>query len=844
MASNSTFTIRFKLDGDLKTFEIMKKDADALGKVLGTTASEAKQLGQRLMDMNQAAEAFRSMDAMVKSFEATMGSLAREFNEADANETRLAQSMRAAMGATQEQVQAVIDLTDAQEELGVVDGQFQISAAQQLAKFVQTSDALQTLIPLMNDMAAQQYGLAASEQGMITIATQLGKVLTGQTDALRRSGYTFSDAQKAVLQYGTEAEKVAVLVEVVGSKVGGMNEELGKTDAGKMAQLEFRMGRVREGIGAIVSKLMPFVSGLAQVTTAANGLLQLRSTFLAFGAAIKRTGISEFVSKVKLTYSTMISLARGTGSATQQLMTMRRAIDNVKRALNIAKAAAAGFATVGIGVLAIAIGKLVQRFNEQKRAAEEAARAMREQYAAVGSTRSEIEATLSAIEGFNGSQKEEQAMIDMLNAKWGDAFGRFDSLSEWYDILASKVDLYCKKLALEIEYEQLRSQVGEDRNLEQQQKAALEGISPTKTRTYSNGTGFVTWQVANPEFSKAEKELEDTRKRIENEEKRMEEITTELASVKAELPSVTADAAGDAATAAGNAIDEQVSDLRKDLDDLELSIRRAVEVNHIFGSGMSDQDVVLEELKSGITSLIQKYGLEEEAVQNLIDKYRELSAERLREKYGDALPELDPIVSKAYAGSSGGGLAGTDGRNSIEPPVDVESYNGATEAVNALSGAMQSLSGVVGEGAAAWLQWMSNLLSAIGAALPQMKLLTEANRESATAGAVNAAAQAGASVAATPIVGAIMAVAAIASVIAALAAVPKFAAGGLAYGPTLGLFGEYPGAARNPEVVAPLDRLRTLLRTPEESFGQVEFEIRGDRLVGVLNRYGSKIRRS
>ena len=89
-----------------------------------------------------------------------------------------------------------------------------------------------------------------------------------------------------------------------------------------------------------------------------------------------------------------------------------------------------------------------------------------------------------------------------------------------------------------------------------------------------------------------------------------------------------------------------------------------------------------------------------------------------------------------------------------------------------------------------------------------------------------------------------MAVAAIAAVVGALGAIPKFASGGLAYGPTLGLFGEYPGASRNPEVVAPLDRLRSLLRGPEDSFGHVEFEIRGDRLYGVFNRYNLKVGRS
>ena len=199
MAGNSTATITFKLDGDIKTFQILAKDAESLKKVLGNTISEAQELNDKLLSLNQAVEAFRGMETLIRGIESAFGSLSAEFNAASANETRLAQSMKTAMGATQEQVDAIISLTDAQEELGVVDGQFQISAAQQLAKFIQTTESLQTLIPLMNDMAAQQYGVAASEQNLMSIATQLGKVLNGQTEALQRSGYMFSDAQKEVL---------------------------------------------------------------------------------------------------------------------------------------------------------------------------------------------------------------------------------------------------------------------------------------------------------------------------------------------------------------------------------------------------------------------------------------------------------------------------------------------------------------------------------------------------------------------------------------------------------------------------------------------------------------------
>ena len=41
--------------------------------------------------------------------------------------------------------------------------------------------------------------------------------------------------------------------------------------------------------------------------------------------------------------------------------------------------------------------------------------------------------------------------------------------------------------------------------------------------------------------------------------------------------------------------------------------------------------------------------------------------------------------------------------------------------------------------------------------------------------------------------------------------VPAFADGGIVSGPTLGLVGEYPGAKTNPEVIAPLDKLRGML---------------------------------
>ena len=44
-----------------------------------------------------------------------------------------------------------------------------------------------------------------------------------------------------------------------------------------------------------------------------------------------------------------------------------------------------------------------------------------------------------------------------------------------------------------------------------------------------------------------------------------------------------------------------------------------------------------------------------------------------------------------------------------------------------------------------------------------------------------------------------------------------FADGGIISGPTVGLMGEYPGAASNPEVVAPLDKLKSLMGTGNQN---------------------------
>lgn len=167
------------------------------------------------------------------------------------------------------------------------------------------------------------------------------------------------------------------------------------------------------------------------------------------------------------------------------------------------------------------------------------------------------------------------------------------------------------------------------------------------------------------------------------------------------------------------------------------------------------------------------------------------------------------------------------------------------EGMSGIGSVMGSLGQAVGGAAGEWLNWGANVVQAVAAAIPQITSLLGLQTTQVAANTAVAGSGAAASTASIPIVGPILAVAAVASVLAALANLPKFASGAIAYGPTMGLFGEYSGAQNNPEVVAPLNKLRNLIQPTGGMGGVVEFRIDGRMLCGVLNkvdRYNQRTR--
>ena len=71
----------------------------------------------------------------------------------------------------------------------------------------------------------------------------------------------------------------------------------------------------------------------------------------------------------------------------------------------------------------------------------------------------------------------------------------------------------------------------------------------------------------------------------------------------------------------------------------------------------------------------------------------------------------------------------------------------------------------------------------------------------------------------------------------ALAGIPKFKNGGIISAPTLGLMGEYSGARSNPEVIAPLDKLKSMIGGGQTNVNITGgFKLEGQDLVLALQR--------
>lgn len=669
------------------------------------------------------------------------------------------------------------------------------------------ADRLQALTPLMDDTALMTK-LFGRENSNAAIA------LISGVDALR--GYT-----EAVTDTRSAEEQAAVVMQ--------SRQE-------QMARVTAAIEDAKIGLYDLLGGLYPVLKTVGEVLVPMAQLIPLIN--------LLTSGLGRAAAAVKVKTAAMRVATAVSGMYRAALAGLTAALGSAR----IAAIALQATLTLGLSLAIQAVITLIQRLTQRKREEREATEALSDADDSYAQTlvdaKSRMSVLIAELRSFNGSRDEEMAKVDELNSVYGDTFGTYQTVKDWYDVLIARSGDYVQMLVNEAKIRDMASRAAEASIKADSIKNEISSTPATVTRALPGGLGpSQTFEADNPALEDLNEQLTAQEELVKKYNTEMQALVEENARIKQGLstPLVKTD------TAMMDGGNHEVAAALSDLDAAFAQIERR---NEIFGRSQYNLSDQIKLTASAITDLISQGTLEGNVLDALIAKYNHLISiqESVRSE------TVKPIQRQSLSSPS---IAVPEIRMPETQPMseDMDNYGESVlsttdklqamqSVMSAVGSAMSNVAGSVSEGAAAWLSYGSNVLQSSAQVVASIVSIIAAQKAKQAADSGAAVAGAGAAMSSIPIVGPILAIAAMASMVAALMSIPKFAAGGIAYGPTVGMFGEYPGAASNPEVVAPLDRLQNMLKTDDGMGGEVVFRISGSDLEGVLNKRYNHNRRT
>lgn len=288
---------------------------------------------------------------------------------------------------------------------------------------------------------------------------------------------------------------------------GEQNTEDYRQMAEKAALLSDTLGDLRQQTRILSdddANLQGFISGV-------NGLSGAFTT--ATGVMSLFAGENENLMKVQARVQSVMAITMGlqqlfnalNKDSAFQLVTVTKAKNLLTAAnyrlatsLGISNAAATALmATLTLG-LSVVITGLIVAWNKYSDAQEEAARKAQERVeiesqgrAEMIKTRFEIDTTRESLKNFTGSKEEEKKKCEEVNRKFGEAFGYYDSVAQWYDVLTQKAEQYIQMLFLQAEAQALVNKAVEADEKVARLKAQKPGNAETDMGWLEEGFAFL-----------------------------------------------------------------------------------------------------------------------------------------------------------------------------------------------------------------------------------------------------------------------------------------------------------------------------------------------------------------
>lgn len=479
--------------------------------------------------------------------------------------------------------------------------------------------------------------------------------------------------------------------------------------------------------------------------------------------------------------------------------------------------------STGIGVALMALGAAVSAFTDDTEEAAQAAESVADSYDSVkesmAGVRAQMESDLATLKNWTGSKEEEAALVDRLNNRYGETMGYFASVADWYKALTENSAAWCRQMENEARMRKLADEAAEI----QQNIHDIRYNDDGTTRLYStkrelrlrNDMPFATMgnlAVAGSEEIVGSSDVEKANAKLRG-------LWSSLAGVRKQMDAL----AKETVEYAVKGSSERPKAYDPTGTNTQVTAQAPAEAPAALGS-IDWYEGAIRGLQEQISATADM-GLARE-LQNRVEMLQSALGD-LKIRIGIDKPEETAAAARELTQRIGDDFAAWKEEHPLQPldmEDDEDRLAGMRKGLDKVGKTAQATGQMFGALGEAFEQPAFNIMGTIAQAVATLAL-TFANSLKGEPSVW------------TWIAGAAAGTATLISTIASIRQATAFAEGGIVSGPTYALVGEYAGARNNPEVIAPLNKLRSLIE-PQRGFeaGQVRFEIEGRTLVGILEK--------
>jgi hypothetical protein len=311
-----------------------------------------------------------------------------------------------------------------------------------------------------------------------------GKTKVAALDELNAAKRALEEDKNLLAQYQGEQEKTKVTTKRLSMQLrelqdnmarmrlnGQQNTEESRKMAAEAATLSDTLAdlntqtRILSNDDANLQGFMSGVSGLAGVFTTATGALSLFASENEDLARIQ-TRVQSVMAITMGLQQVFNTLNKDSAFRLVTVVKMKNLLTaaNTRLAVSLGISTAAAqalMATLTLGLSVVITGLIVawdKYTDAQEKAAEKAKERIKiesDGRAQMIKTRFEIDNTIKSLKNFTGNKEQEKSKVEELNRKYGESFGYYDTLAQWYDILIQKSEDYIQMLFLQAKAQSL-----------------------------------------------------------------------------------------------------------------------------------------------------------------------------------------------------------------------------------------------------------------------------------------------------------------------------------------------------------------------------------------------------